>query len=71
MPTNFKLLIKKGAGSPAVSALEVAELGFDTTNNNLFVGKGFGNAAIHIGKLIDVSQTDSNDIHSYDKEGAV
>jgi hypothetical protein len=48
MASNFKLLIKKGNGAPASGALDVAELGFDTTNNNLYIGKGPENAAIPI-----------------------
>jgi hypothetical protein len=48
MAANFKLLIKKGNGAPASGALDVAELGFDTTNNNLYIGKGPENAAIPI-----------------------
>lgn len=35
-----KIIIKNGAGAPPNDALAVAELGFDKTNDKLYVGKG-------------------------------
>lgn len=40
--------VKQGTSAPATGALSLAELGFDTTNGKLYVGKGAGNAALGI-----------------------
>lgn len=41
----FKLKIKRGTAAPSNTALDVAELGFDTTGKKLYVGNGSGVAA--------------------------
>jgi hypothetical protein len=41
----FKLKIKRGTSAPSNTALDVAELGFDTTGKKLYVGNGSGVAA--------------------------
>ena len=40
--------VKQGTSAPATGVLSLAELGFDTTNGKLYVGKGAGNAALGI-----------------------
>lgn len=41
----FKLKIKRGTAAPSNTALDVAELGFDTSGKKLYVGNGSGVAA--------------------------
>lgn len=38
---NAKILLKRGAGSPGTT-LELGELGYDTSNNLLYIGMGVG-----------------------------
>lgn len=40
--------VKQGTSAPATGVLSLAELGFDTTNGKLYVGKGAGNAALGV-----------------------
>lgn len=37
-----KIIIKKGDGTPPSGALDVAELGFDTTNKKFYIGHADG-----------------------------
>lgn len=37
-----KIIIKNGAGAPPSDALDVAELGFDTTNKKVYIGHADG-----------------------------
>ena len=51
--------IKRGAGKPADGVLKEGELGFDTTNKNLYIGSGNTNnsAAEKIGLNAKVEGT--------------
>ena len=46
MPLTIK--VKRGTSAPGTGVLELAELGFDSTGNKLYVGKGAGNAPVGV-----------------------